>query len=208
MTTKQVPNIKVRRVDFDFTDVKSRHYAGGNIFLTHYINSMHIVFPEGEKFFIRSARAFMDQIKDDPELLDRVKKFIGQEGVHHKEHEKFWDILDMMNLKPRRFAKFYSYTAYNFMERGMRLLAGKKESLLALSVTTALEHFTALLGDGGLDRNHLRNFRKKSACSCAGTRRKNSSTKRFVLTCMKRLVGIIIPGSRGWSYRPSSYGYT
>jgi len=150
MASKPIPHIKVRRVDFDFTDVKSRHYAGGNIFLTHYINSMHIVFPEGEKFFIRSARAFMDQIKDDPELLDRVKKFIGQEGVHHKEHEKFWDILDMMNLKPRRFAKFYSYTAYNFMERGMRLLAGKKESLLALSVTTALEHFTALLGDGGL----------------------------------------------------------
>jgi predicted metal-dependent hydrolase len=112
---------------------------------------MHIVFPEGEKFFIRSARHYLDDIKDDAELVDRVKKFIGQEGVHHKEHEKFWDILDDMGLKPRRFARFYSYTAYHFLEKSMRAVAGKERGpLMALSVTAALEHFTALLGDGGL----------------------------------------------------------
>lgn len=149
-TAPSTSDIKVRKVDFDIADI-SRHYAGENIFATHYINSMHIVFPEGEKFFIRSARRYMEQIKDDPELLDRVKKFIGQEGVHHKEHEKFWDILEKMNLKPRRFARFYSYTAYNFLEKGIFNLLGKKRgAYLSLSVTAALEHFTALLGDGGL----------------------------------------------------------
>ena len=86
-----------------------------------------------------------------PELLDRVKKFIGQEGIHHKEHEKFWDILEDMNLKPQRFARFYNYTAYNFPEKGLfRLLGNKRGAHLALSLTSALEHFTALLGDGGL----------------------------------------------------------
>lgn len=157
MTTEAIPNIKVRKVNFNFDEVP-RHYARNNIFFTHLINSMHIVFPEGEKFFIRSARAYMDQIKDDPELLDRVKKFIGQEGVHFKEHEKFWDVLEAMNLKPRRFARFYSYTAYNFLEKGVRKLVGGKGNMLALSVTAALEHFTALLGDGGLRANPFRDL--------------------------------------------------
>ena len=153
--TTVTPHIEVRKVDFEFDNIE-RYYAGGSIFRTHYMNSMHIVFPEGEKFFIRSARRYMDQIKDDPELLDRVKKFIGQEGVHHKEHEKFWDILKDMGLKPRAFAKFYNYTAYNFIEKNLFRLMGKKRgNLLALSVTTALEHFTALLGDGGLRTEDL-----------------------------------------------------
>lgn len=145
-------DIKVRKVNFNIKDM-ARHYVADNVFATHYVNSMHIIFPEGEKFFIRSARYFMDEIKDDPELLDRVKKFIGQEGVHHKEHEKFWDVLDDMGLKPRRFARFYNYTAYNFLEKNMMRLTGRRGPLLALSVTTALEHFTALLGDGGLRHN-------------------------------------------------------
>jgi len=157
-TAASALDIKVRKVDFGIEDVP-RHYAEDNIFATHYINSMHIVFPEGEKFFIRSARRFMDQIKDDPELLDRVKKFIGQEGVHHKEHQKFWDILERMDLNPRRFARFYNYTAYNFLEKGfMRLLGKKRGDLMALSVTTALEHFTALLGDGGLRHTPFKNL--------------------------------------------------
>lgn len=153
MATTAYKEIKVRKVDFGITDVP-RHYASDNIFATHYLNSMHIVFPEGEKFFIRSARHFLEDIKDDQELTARVKQFIGQEGVHHKEHEKFWDILERMNLKPRRFARFYSYTAYRFLERGMLAIAGREKGpYLALSVTAALEHFTALLGDGGLRNN-------------------------------------------------------
>lgn len=149
MTQAGIQDIKVRKVDFGIGEFP-RHYAAGNIFATHLINSMHIVFPEGEKFFIRSAKAFMEEIQDDPELLDRVKKFIGQEGVHYAEHEKFWDFLEDMGLKPRRFAEFYNKTAYTFLEKGIRRIWGKKGNYLALSVTTALEHFTALLGDGAL----------------------------------------------------------
>lgn len=146
-------NIKVRKVDFDVKNIK-RHYAANNIFATHFLNAMHIVFPEGEKFFIRSARHYLTEIKDDTDLVERVKRFIGQEGVHNKEHQKFWDILDEMGLKPYPFAKFYSRTAYKYWENGFLGLFGKKrKALLSLSVTSALEHFTALLGDGALKEN-------------------------------------------------------
>ena len=146
-------NIKVRRVDFDVSKIK-RYYSNDNIFATHYINAMHIVFPEGEKFFIRSAKRYLKQIEDNPQLVDRVKKFIGQEGVHHKEHEKFWDILEGMGLKPYRLAKIYDKIAYKFLENTLfKILPKKRADLLALSVTTAAEHFTALLGDGGLRAN-------------------------------------------------------
>ncbi|MCB0502923.1 MAG: metal-dependent hydrolase [Bacteroidetes bacterium] len=151
--TAPTENIKVRRVDFDVSKI-IRYYSNNNIFGTHYINAMHIVFPEGEKFFIRSAKRYLDQIKNNPTLVDRVKKFIGQEGVHHKEHEKFWNILEGMGLKPYRLAKIYDTIAFKYLENGLfKLLPKKRAELLALSVTTAAEHFTALLGDGGLRSN-------------------------------------------------------
>jgi predicted metal-dependent hydrolase len=151
--TAGTANIKVRKVNFNVQDI-NKYYVNGNIFGSHFINSMHIVFPEGEKFFIRSVRRYMDEVKDDPELIDRIKKFIGQEGVHNKEHEKFWDILENMGVPAYKYANFYSKTAYQYFEKGLfGLLGQKRGNVFALSVTTALEHFTALLGEGLLQKS-------------------------------------------------------
>lgn len=151
--TTGTANIKVRKVDFDVQDIK-KYYVDGNMFGTHFLNAMHIVFPEGEKFFIRSVRHYMNEVKDDPELIDRIKKFIGQEGVHNVEHEKFWGILENLGIPAYKFADFYDKTAYKYFEQGFYKLLGKKQGhKFALSVTTALEHFTALLGDGLLRKN-------------------------------------------------------
>lgn len=151
--TASTPNIKVRKVNFNVQNI-NKYYVDGNVFGSHFINTMHIVFPEGEKFFIRSVRRYMDEVKDDPALVDRIKKFIGQEGVHNKEHEKFWDILEGMGVPAYKYADFYSKTAYQYFEQGVfKLLGQKRGGEFALSVTTALEHFTALLGEGLLQKS-------------------------------------------------------
>ena len=151
--TTGTANIKVRKVNFDVKDI-NKHYVDNSIFGTHFVNAMHVVFPEGEKFFIRSVRHFMKDVKDDAELTDRIKKFIGQEGVHNVEHEKFWGILENMGIPAYKFANFYNKSAYRFVEGNIfRFLGKKKGHEMTLSITTALEHFTALLGEGLLVRN-------------------------------------------------------
>jgi uncharacterized protein len=52
------------------------------------MNSLHSVFPAGERYFIRSVKWFDKKIQD-PDLKERVKAFIGQEVQHGMQHESF-----------------------------------------------------------------------------------------------------------------------
>jgi predicted metal-dependent hydrolase len=156
MTTN---TIKVRNVKFNFDKIEDKHYVHKNIFATHFLNSLHVVFPEGEKFFIRSVRYFTDEIKD-PELKRQVREFVGQEGIHHREHERFWDSLEKMGLKPMSFANFLNKTAFDGLERKLlfKIFPDRFAKKLSLSVTTALEHYTALFGGTALQREELKDY--------------------------------------------------
>ena len=74
-----------------------KYYADGNPLLSHLLNSLHVVFPEGEKLFIRSVKFFEDEIKDT-QLKARVKGFIGQETQHMAQHEKIWDTFESLGV--------------------------------------------------------------------------------------------------------------
>ncbi len=119
------------------------HYVENNYFGTHFLNSMHVVFPEGEKYFIRSVKAFADKI-EDPNLKERVKAFIGQEAQHMALHKTFWQKLQDEGPALDIFEKIYSATAFDFLEKFSRALSRDKYSL---SVTAALEHYTAILAE-------------------------------------------------------------
>ena len=58
------PKLKVRNVHFNFDKVP-KHWILGSSIATNFVNSMHVVFPEGEKFFVRSVRRFSKDIKDE-----------------------------------------------------------------------------------------------------------------------------------------------
>ena len=79
--------LKVRNVSFNFDKVP-KHWILNSAVATHFINSMHIVFPEGEKFFIRSVRRFAKDVKDK-ELKQEINSFCGQEGIHAREHQRY-----------------------------------------------------------------------------------------------------------------------
>ncbi len=150
MGTETKNRMKVRNVKFDFNDINNTHYISDNIFATHFLNSLHVVFPEGEKMFIRSVKNFYKEIKD-PDLKKAVKDFMGQEGIHHREHERFWDKLEEMNLKPMGFVKFFRKTGFDILEKQVfNILPKRTAQKLLLSVTVALEHYTALFGNQAL----------------------------------------------------------
>lgn len=149
-----IPKMTVRRVQFNLKENLNKHYVAGNIFATHYLNSLHIIFPEGEKFFIRSVKKFQHKI-EDAQLKKDIKDFIGQEGVHFNEHHKFWSVLAEQGLDPLTFADFYVKTGYDGLEKLLYKALGEENGAkLSLSVTAALEHYTAMFGEWALTGIH------------------------------------------------------
>ncbi len=116
------------------------------------IDGPNLLAPDGEKFFIRSVKAFAEVYKNDPELKKRVDNFIGQEGTHYAEHQKFWDIMESQDLQPMKFVDFFRKTAWNGIENWARTTLTKNNlgNKISLSVTVALEHYTAMLAESGI----------------------------------------------------------
>lgn len=133
--------ITVRKMGFSFADVP-KHWFSGSPVATHLVNGLNLVFPEGERFFIRSVKHYLDRI-DDPALQKRVRAFFGQEGRHGHEHEASFAMLEAQGYEIRRFLEEYERIAY-------RMIEPRVPPSLRLSVTVALEHFTASLAERAL----------------------------------------------------------
>jgi uncharacterized protein len=151
------PEAKIRKVNFKFEKPFPKHWYNDNPIATHFMNAQHLAFPDGEKFFIRSVKAFADVYKNDPELKKRVDNFIGQEGTHYAEHQKFWDIMESQDLQPMKFVNLFRKTAWDGLETWIRktLTKDRLGDKLALSVTVGLEHFTAMLAESGITQKEI-----------------------------------------------------
>ncbi|MFZ5757671.1 MAG: metal-dependent hydrolase [Pseudomonadota bacterium] len=131
--------VPVRRMDFDFPADMPRYWYRGNPWITHFMNGLSAVFPDGERFFIDTVRNFQDRI-DDPELQKQVRGFIGQEANHGKEHEAFNHLLeDRFGLPISRIA--------GYVKRRTDRMRSSLSKERQLAITIALEHFTAILAN-------------------------------------------------------------
>ena len=119
--------MKIRKTKFNF-DNTPNHYLRGNLFSTHFVNSLHIIFPVGEHFFIKSVKPFMANIKEE-QLKKDVSNFIGQEAT-------------------QKYSKFIDYLSNNIIVKNYTKLLGKeKAQKFSLAITAALEHYTAMLAE-------------------------------------------------------------
>lgn len=134
-----------RRMGFPFADEDiPRHWFGANAVATHIANGLNLLFPLGERFFVRSVRHYQGEI-DDPVLRQHVRGFFGQEGRHAHEHERFFEILRAQGYDVDTFLETYERIAYQLIER--RLLTPP----LRLATTAACEHFTAIMAENAFD---------------------------------------------------------
>jgi len=132
--------MQIRSPRFDFSSVP-RYWAAGNPLLTHYLNAFHVIVPEGERFFIRCVRPYLDALPEG-EMRQRCQAFMGQEGWHQSAHRGFWNHLRGQGLPVDGFARFYQAMAFDgFEQRLGRFLSPRQR----LAVTAALEHYTAVL---------------------------------------------------------------
>ncbi|MFZ5630116.1 MAG: metal-dependent hydrolase [Spirochaetota bacterium] len=147
--TKRPEKILVRKPQWTFKELvgqKPRSEFGRLLF-----GAMSLVFPEGERFFIRSVKQFASQI-DDSALSQDIKDFIGQEAQHGKVHETFNKAVLGHDYDIEPFLRWYRTTMFDFVEQKATEILGPK---LALSITAAAEHFTATWAAHGLSSGYL-----------------------------------------------------
>ena len=138
--------IKPQRMGFEFDEKVPRYWLDNNYLISHTMNALSVLFPEGEQFFVDSVRAFRDQINDS-KLKAEVRGFIGQEAMHSLEHIA-------MNQHVRDQGM-----PVEEMEKDLKVildLARKLPKRHQLAVTCALEHITAMMADMLLERDDVR----------------------------------------------------
>lgn len=111
----------------------------GGVQFTHLMNTMSLVIPVGERFFIDAVRHYRDQITD-PELKKAATAFIGQEAMHGREHDEY---------NARVIERLPSAAVF---EKRVKALLDAFQNYtppaMRLSGTIALEHLTAIMADG------------------------------------------------------------
>ena len=139
--------ITTRRLVLDFSTVPRHFAAGGDLMHSHLGAALSAVFPDGERYFVRSVRNFRDQI-DDVVLRRQVTGFIGQEAMHGTEHRLFNERLDALGYPTKWFERF--------TDVGLRFRERILPPIHNLAATAALEHYTATLAELLLENDETR----------------------------------------------------
>ena len=95
-TPKNV-SIIPQRMNFDFKGL-AKHWFDHEPVQTHLLNALSLTFPDGERFFVDSVRAFRDQAQSK-EQQKEISGFIGQEAMHSLEHDTFNKMLAAMGYR-------------------------------------------------------------------------------------------------------------
>jgi hypothetical protein len=140
-------SITPRALDVDLTGVP-RHWLNNDAVATAISNGVSMLFPHGERFFVRSVKKFIDRI-DDAHLRADVKAFFSQEGHHAKAHDDYNDVLRAQGFEVDRFLDLY--------KRLSSWIEGRLPAKLNLAGTAAAEHFTAILAAGSFSNDMLDN---------------------------------------------------
>ncbi|MBK6531835.1 MAG: metal-dependent hydrolase [Deltaproteobacteria bacterium] len=139
--------IKPRSPGVTFDAAMPRYWFGGLKHASLLANGVNLLFPKGERFFVRSVMHYLPQL-DDPTLRAQVKGFAGQEHRHARAHEDYSKVMEAQGYEVEAFLKVFERIAFDGIER-------VSPAALRLAVTAATEHFTAIMAEDALSRGYL-----------------------------------------------------
>lgn len=144
--------ITAREVNIDFESALKNNpdWHSNDRVISHFFSAMQATFPEGERFFIDAARDVRDSHKDklSPELKKQIQLFIQQEALHGKAHDGWCQAL--INLGYDKLVDFDQEL------KDLRIEAKEKvPAMVRLSITAAVEHYTASLAHLFLRKSEL-----------------------------------------------------
>ncbi len=125
-----------------------RHWAFNNVIATSLINSVSMLFPAGERFFVRSVHYYLQRADLPDELRAQIQGFFAQEGRHAQQHERMNRLLNSQGYDVSGFLHLYERLCYQIIEK-------LTPPSLHLAGTAAAEHFTAVMADNFLRMNEL-----------------------------------------------------
>jgi predicted metal-dependent hydrolase len=146
--------LQPRNVTFDWTNLPT-HWVPNEPLVTHTCNVLHLLLPEGERWFVDVFTHAIPLIKD-AKLRDEVLGFIGQESIHARSHQ---GVLDHWKAKGIDTDPYVQQVGWMFQKvLGDRDLPAKRRQewlIERLSIIAAIEHITAMLGNWALNATAL-----------------------------------------------------
>ncbi|MDH6133569.1 putative metal-dependent hydrolase [Kitasatospora sp. MAA4] len=143
--------LEPRDVRFDWSRLPL-HWIPDEPFATHTINVLHLLLPEGERWFVRVFKEALPLITDE-QLREEVLGFIGQEAIHAQAHEEVLEHLLAQGLDPRPYVRQLEWLFQRVLgERpGLSARARRENVIERVAFVAAIEHFTAFLGNWALN---------------------------------------------------------
>ncbi|MGE7433540.1 metal-dependent hydrolase [Kitasatospora sp. NPDC001175] len=139
--------LEPRDVRFDWAQLPL-HWIPDEPMATHTINVLHLLLPEGERWFVRVFKDALPMIRDE-QLREEVLGFIGQESIHAEAHQEVLDHLLAQGLDPRPYLRQISWLFQRILGDKPHLTEHqRRENIIErVAFVAAIEHFTAFLGD-------------------------------------------------------------
>ena len=133
--------IVVRNLRFARKSAAARWWLDDNPFASAWFNALSLSFPRGEAMFIAAVKHFRTDAPAD--LAEQIRAFVQQEVNHTREHVAF-----------NRSVADAGYDVAAIDARIARLVERvfERPPIVWLTVTTALEHFTAMFAHEFLAR--------------------------------------------------------
>ena len=149
--------LQPREVAFDWTGLPLRWIPGEPV-ASHVINVLHLLLPEGERWFVQTLKQVLPMIRDEA-LREDVLGFIGQEAIHAEAHQGVLDYFADQGLDPGPYVRHMEWLFGRILgdRAGLTPYRRSQHLIERVAFIAAVEHFTAFLGDwilnaDGLDR--------------------------------------------------------
>ncbi|MBE8477529.1 metal-dependent hydrolase [Streptomyces justiciae] len=147
--------LEPRDVQFDWSRLPM-HWIPGEPMATHTINVLHLLLPEGERWFVRVFKQALPLITDY-RLREDVLGFIGQEAIHAEAHQGVVDHLLAKGLDPGPYLRQVEWLFHRVLGDRPEFSEerARQHVVERVAVIAAIEHFTAFLGDWVLNAHAL-----------------------------------------------------
>jgi len=142
------PEMDVReKLDFGLDETITRYWVDGCPFRTRIMDAIQVTFPDGERYFIMTVRAFKDKITD-PKQIEDVKAFTRQEAQHGIAHTKFNELLKTQGMPIDEILKEHKdYLNNKYL--------GRFSDEFNIALTAGFEHYTALMAEAFFSRKEV-----------------------------------------------------
>ncbi len=177
----------------DLSDVP-RHWVAENPVATAISNGINLLFPHGERFFVRSVHHYLDQL-DDPELKAQVKGVLQAGGPPRPRARRAQRRAAHAGLRDRHVPR--ALREDHALDRGPHARQAQPGGRPPRPSTSPRSSRTAR----STTASSTRCTRRCRSCS-RGTPPRRSSTRRSRSTCSTRSTRRTRCASPGWSTPP------